>query len=122
MSKFNKFLSRENGFTLIEVVVALAILAIGIVALLGAHRSALAHQQKALNRMIAVELAEEKLSEVRSLIGTFPSNGEKQSQNKLFYWTTQKRTIQPGLAEWEVVVRWGNSQSNEVNLTTWIRE
>lgn len=102
--------------------VALAILGIGIVSLLGAHRMALAHQQKALTRDFALQLAEEKLNEARSIKEGISLNGEVAFQKHVFYWTRHKRPIQVGLSEWDVTVQWGDVRSDEVRLITWIQE
>ena len=117
MSKSNK-----NGFTLIEVVVALAIFSVGIVALLGVYRTALAYQRHALEKSFALSLAEEKLSEARALKTALALGGETKYLNQVYRWRRQTRPVQAGLSEWEVLVDWGNSDSNQVKLNTWIRE
>ncbi len=113
---------KNSGFTLIEVVVAFAILGIGIVALLGAHRVALAHQQGAIEKKWAVALAEEKLEEVRTLSNQALLVGEVEIQNRLYYWDLHSRSVETGLTEWEAIVFWGNNKKENVRLQTWIRE
>lgn len=116
------FSRKTPGFTLIEVMVALAILGIGIVALLGAHRMALAHQQNALVKKWGLFLAEEKLQEIRQFQQDHPAGGEVLQQNQVYCWQSRKRAIQPGLSEWSVSVQWENPKKQEVVLTTWVRD
>jgi len=113
-------MKKSCGFTLIEVVVALAILAIGIVALLGAQRAALAHRQMGWERHLATALAEEKLNEATTLPGTFPKKGYKEIQGIVLNWETQKKQIRPHFFEWNVRVQWGKDKT--VQLSTWSRD
>jgi len=102
------------------VVVALAILAIGIVALLGTQRAALAHRRIGWERQIATALAEEKLNEATSLPGLFPNKGAKEVQGIVLNWETKKKQIQPHFFEWNVRVQWRGDET--IQMTTWSRE
>ncbi len=114
--------SNKNGFTLIEVVVALAIFSIGIVALLGVYRTGLGHQRRALEKSFALSLAEEKLNEASALKVGLSLTGEIKHLNQVYHWQREARPVQAGLIEWEMSVRWGTLDSNQVRLSRWIRE
>ena len=70
----------ESGFTLLEVVIALTILAVGIMAVMSLFPASLAQQRVAAERTVIAALARTQLSEVRSggagaslSIGSIPS-------------------------------------------------
>lgn len=112
----------SKAFTLIEIVVALAIVSIGVVALLTAHRTALVHRQRAWAERVAVRWAGQKLDEIATL-KTFPASGGRETVSGLtLHWSGEKRDLEKGLAEWSVQVGWGQKKKEEVRLVTWRRE
>jgi len=71
---------RRSGFTLLEVVVALAILAGGIVAIMALFPTALYRQQQASERSTIASLARAKLNEAR-VFGPYGVTGPWLEQN-----------------------------------------
>lgn len=58
--------ARRSGFTLVEIVSAVALLSIGLLAILTATRAARDTQQKAVHLSIARAIAQSKLDQVRA--------------------------------------------------------
>ena len=81
----------ENGFTLIEVMVALAVVAIGLMAVLKAINDEVAGASLTRNKMIALCIVENKASEIR-LNPVLPNTGINQGQQILFNQTWQWQT------------------------------
>lgn len=116
-------MKKRNGFTLIEVLVALAVLAIGVVGLLTAYRTALVHQQRAWARSVAAQWADQKLSEIAATGKPETLSGKERLDRVAFRWFTEKREVEKGLTEWGVTVCWEEAgKKEEVRLVTWRRE
>lgn len=111
----------KNGFTLIEVVVALAVLAIGVVGLLIAHHVSLAHRQKAWGEKIAAEWAEQKFSEITARRLSLPQSGEARVKGIPLRWTAEKRELEKGFSEWSLSV-YRSGPAAPIRLVTWLRE
>jgi prepilin-type N-terminal cleavage/methylation domain-containing protein len=122
---------RTNGFTLLEVMIAIGILAIGLVVLLQAHVMNLrmcAHSQLSTRAML---LAERKVVELEA--GEMRIPGEREGDfGKLHPGFLWKELITPvrignrvlsGLSRVEVVVSWKEgSREEEVKLVTYVAE
>lgn len=80
-----------DGFTLIEVMVALAVVAIGLMAVLKAINDEVAGASLTRNKMIALWIVENKASEIR-LNPVLPNTGINQGQQILFNQTWQWQT------------------------------
>lgn len=82
-----------NGFTLIEVMVALAVVAIGLMAILKAINDEVAGANLTRNKMIALWIVENKTAEIR-LNPVLPNTGINQGQQILFNqtWNWQTNT------------------------------
>ena len=65
-------MGRQNGFTLLEAMVAMAILAMVVLGFLGTRTSALTDATEARNWRLARELAEEELSKLKAGAHEFP--------------------------------------------------
>ncbi len=61
-----KTLTSKNGFTLIEVLVAVVILALGLLGLAGLQASGLGNNQSAYNRSLATQLAYDMVDRMRA--------------------------------------------------------
>jgi len=70
--------SRQAGFTLLEAMVAMAIIAMVVLSFLGIRTTALVDATRARNWRLAREIAEERLSEVQAgAFETAPRSGEE---------------------------------------------
>jgi general secretion pathway protein I len=81
----------QKGFTLIEVMIALAVVAIGLMATLKAINEEVNGANMTRNKMLALWVLENKVSEIR-LSANLPSIGTNQGQQILYSQTWQWQT------------------------------
>jgi len=116
---------REAGFTLLEVMIALAIVAVVLVALLGLENRTLevSGRQQLLTR--ATLLAAARLAEVEAAPFTVLGDkaGSFDAPDEQFQWQMQVlATPLPQVARVEMTVAWGDLQRNEaVTLVSVVR-
>ncbi len=95
----------ENGFTLLEVVVAVAILSTSLVALLSAHNRALLMEAEAVRLTEIVSLAREEME--RLYLKPLPEAGvselRKREDYPRYQWRTEIKET-PFNGAWEVAV------------------
>lgn len=127
MHQFCSRKSQRSGFTLLEIMIALAIVSIAMVSLLGlANRSILVHER--LQRITsATLLAQQKMAEteVNARNGTLAdtdSQGEFESPYAEYRWRIAfGETPLPSVRLVTVTVLWGDEERNElVDLTSFI--
>ena len=117
--------NRNCGFTLLEVMVALAIIGIALVVILGlAQRSILVNQR--LQQMThATLLAKQRMAEIETgLFGTDSrSTGTFNEPNQNFNWrAVYSPTAIDGIEQIDLSVLWGDEKENEfVTLTSFVR-
>ena len=121
---------RQSGFTLIEVMVALAIMSIGVLSIGVAQLSALRMSTTSSRLSQAMYLAEEQMETFRSMPWgpTFttavvdqpdptnpilPVNGDSASYNRS--WTIQPNQAPHNLTEITVTVNWTNATGSRQN-------
>jgi len=116
--------SGQKGFTLLEVVVALSILAVTFVVLLGLRNRDILQHQEARSMTQATLLAQKKISEVE--MGDFPSlgvvAGDFPEPDERFNWTQTVSTTPFDFArQVDIVVAWREGERQEsVLLTTFV--
>ncbi len=100
------------GFTLLEVMIALALVSIGLIALLGLGNRSIAVGERVQRLTAATLLAQQKMTEQ----GDFPPPFE------LFRWRTEfSPTPLTTVRRVDVFVIWGNERRNEaVELTSFL--
>lgn len=85
----------QHGFTLIEVMIALSVVAIGLMATLKAINEEVSGANLTRNKMLALWVLENKVSEIR-VNPVLPSTGINQGQQTLFnqtwHWQTHTTT------------------------------
>ena len=117
---------RDNGFTLLEVMIALAIVGIALVVLLGLETRTikLAESQQRVTQ--ATLLAQEKMTEIEAgaLVpsGLDGSEGQFAPPFELYRWVVaQESTPLPAIEMVTVTVAWGETKLNEaVDLSSFI--
>lgn len=118
---------QSRGFTLLEIMIALAIVSIAMVSLLGlANRSILVHER--LQRITsATLLAQQKMAETEvnarhGTLGSTDSQGEFERPYAEYRWQVAfGETPLPGVRLVTVTVLWGDEERNElVDLTSFI--
>jgi type II secretion system protein I len=118
--------SRQSGFTLLELMVALVILALGIVGLMRAVSQGMAATAQIRDVTTATTLAQMKMEELASHVADLPaeSSGDFGDEAPAFSWrATAESTDIEGLKRITVVVLWqrGNRQQS-VTLETCVSE
>lgn len=118
--------NRQRGFTLLEVMIALAIIAVALVVMLGlAQRSVLTNDR--LQQMTrATLLAKQRMAEIEHRIGQDSSadRGEFEAPNQEYRW---QKIVTPtpisGIVQVDLNVFWGEAKNNEfVTLTSFLSE
>jgi len=114
----------QAGFTLLEVMIALAIVAVALVALLGLETRSIevSARQQILTR--ATLLAQERLAEIESAatVDAAETSGVFAPPFAEFRWQVQfVATPLPQVRQVEMTVAWGESKRNEeVTLTSFV--
>jgi len=84
---------KKNGFTLIEVLIALSVIAIGLIAVLNANLQATANATKLQNKLFALWVLENSIAEIRVRSTEFPiSNHHDKQQQAQQFWQTETIT------------------------------
>lgn len=114
----------DLGFTLLEVVVALAILAIALTALLSLRNRDIALEAHARHLVTATSLAKQKLEELSRVVqaNRLESSGNFGEQYPGYVWNQQiQPTLMPAWREITVTVSWPEGARREqVVLLTYI--
>lgn len=116
-----KSTSAKHGFTLLEIMVALAIIAVALVSLLGLGNRSV-HVNERLQRItVATLLAQEKMTQTEheaSQGGVATVSGEQGEFDKPYDLYRWERTIEetplPAVKMVTVSVMWGDREENEV--------
>ncbi len=107
MSEMDIRRSDQDGFTLLEVLAALSVLALGMVILLQTDALNTSRTLHASRLMEATLLAQEKMDEVFSRGEEVTGAGTTQGQEKIFSWTRTVATSQyPGVSEVMLSIDW----------------
>ncbi len=113
---------RRPGFTLLEVLVAVAVLAIGFVGVLQVVAQCQARSRDNRDRAEALRLAESKLNElsVQSELEPGTDQGDFGTENPRFSWRQRiEQTEKDGLLKLTITVNWRNGQREQgVDLST----
>lgn len=110
----DRLLTERRGFTLIEVVIAVLILSMAIVASLATYGSEIRALAQARETAVAIELAEDRIAAVRLFaqdqLPNLPDSLEEgvfEPPYEVYRWEAEARTVSgQDLAEVGVVVRW----------------
>ncbi|WP_172399620.1 type II secretion system minor pseudopilin GspI [Geothermobacter hydrogeniphilus] len=117
--------SHAAGFTLLEVMIALAIIGVALVALLGLAQRSISTNQRLQQITRATLLAQSKMAEVETGIGNDGSDGEGTftEPDDAFSWTVRSsETPVEGVRQVEVTVFWGREEKNEsVHLISFLQ-
>lgn len=111
-----------KGFTLLEVMIALAIIATVLVALLGLQARTINLGERQQNVTRATLLAQEKMNELELNIGSRGNDGIFDTPFDQFRWQVEYNpTPLATVSEVTVTVSWGETGSNEdVSLTSFL--
>lgn len=100
----------NNGFTLIEVMIALSVVAIGLMATLKAINQEISSATITQNKMTALWLLENKVTEIRlTSTSALPNLGINQANqvflNQTWQWLTEtKATAHPNIRKVEIAI------------------
>ncbi|PNU19835.1 type II secretion system protein GspI [Geothermobacter hydrogeniphilus] len=117
--------SPAAGFTLLEVMIALAIIGVALVALLGLAQRSISTNQRLQQITRATLLAQSKMAEIETGIGSDGSDAEGTftDPDDAFSWTVRSsETPVEGVRQVEVTVFWGREEKNEsVHLISFLQ-
>ena len=121
----------DDGFTLIEIMIAMAILAVGLLGIAAAQLAALHLSSKSRNLTIAMHLAQEKIEEFHALpaaslpatgndpdnpIDLNPSDDDETTYNRR--WTISPNSPVANMTTMLVQVDWLESKTGQVRTTS----
>jgi len=115
-----------SGFTLLEVMIALALVSIGLIALLGLGNRSIAVGERVQRLTAATMLAQQKMTDIELASGAGttpqPEQGAFAPPFELFHWrTVYSETPLSSVRRVDVIVVWGNERRNEaVALTSFL--
>ncbi|GAB4174780.1 MAG: hypothetical protein Kow00100_16700 [Geothermobacteraceae bacterium] len=118
-------MKRCGGFTLLEVMIALAIVAIALVGLLGLVQRSILAQEESGRITRATLLAQEKLARIEAGIDPAEAEGESfPPPDELYRWRVELAPAPvPGVRQIDVLVAWGDADRNQhVRLTSFVPE
>jgi general secretion pathway protein I len=112
-------MQRNQGFTLIEVLVALTIFAVGVLATLRAMGIAIGGSDEQRTRLLAGWVAQNRLAEIRAL-GRFPpigaNEGEVTMGGQKFFWREEtKGTPNPLFRRVDVTIHAAKGDSHALS-------
>ncbi|MBI3815665.1 MAG: prepilin-type N-terminal cleavage/methylation domain-containing protein [Nitrospinae bacterium] len=122
----NRFKSLD-GFTLIEVLIAIAILSIGLLALAGMSTTAIKFTNYSKNKTTAVTVAQDRIEELKrqALISALVSSTATDTTIKNDVSFTRTASVTGGanqLTRLEVTITWSDYKSHTAILATLIRQ
>ncbi len=118
-------MKRASGFTLLEVMIALALVAIALVGLLGLTQRSILAQEEAGRITRATLLAQEKLARIESGIDPAEAGGDTfPAPDDLYRWQVLLSPAPvPGVRQIDVLVAWGDADRNQqVRLSSFVPE
>jgi general secretion pathway protein I len=113
----------QSGFTLLEIMIALAIIAVAFVALLGLRNSDIVMHDRARAVIQATALAQQRLGD--TVVGPFPelgsTEGRFEDENARYAWRQDVASTPFEFArEVRVSVTWDALQSERVELIRYV--
>jgi general secretion pathway protein I len=117
---------KDSGFTLLEVMVALAIVGIALVVMLGLVQRSILVNSRLQQMTRATLLAKQKMSEVETGVHLLDEQqqGEFAEPNQNYSWRADYTpTPLTGIEQVDISVIWGREENNElVTLTSFVKE
>ncbi|MEW6683220.1 MAG: type II secretion system minor pseudopilin GspI [Nitrospirota bacterium] len=115
--------SAQCGFTLLEIMVALAIIGVAFVALLGLRNRDIVLHERGRAMIQATALAQQRMGEV--LVGTYPdvgtSEGQFEDEQSRFAWRQEvQQTPFEFVREVRVTVTWDPPHNERVDLVSYV--
>jgi|WetSurMetagenome_2_1015567.scaffolds.fasta_scaffold613272_2 type IV pilus modification protein PilV len=135
MNKLASSIMRRNGagFSLIEVLIASLILAIGVAAIVYVIGYSLQKSREPYDRSVAMDLAQQKLEDLRNEDYTLLASGQDEDTNHIPYsvdayaqpggiytrtWVVQADAPMVGTKTITVTVAWHSTVNNSIQLFT----
>ncbi len=112
----------QSGFTVIEVLVAMALFSIGVLGFAMSTISVTQGNQKSYNYAMANALAQDKLEELKARPASLTSDAEtvppNGGQSFSRSWTVTANSPMTGMHRIDVTVTWTDYQSHSVTLSS----
>jgi type IV pilus modification protein PilV len=115
-------ITTRSGFTVIEVLVAMAVFSIGVLGFAMSTVSVTQGNQKSYNIAMANALAQDKLEELKARPASFTSGGPVtdtiSGQSFSRSWTVTANSPIAGMHKIDVTVTWTDYQSHSITLSS----
>ncbi|MFQ5950431.1 MAG: type IV pilus modification protein PilV [Nitrospiria bacterium] len=100
----------KNGFSLIEVMIAMIVLSVGLLALVGMFETGMKSLQVGNKRTVASQLAQNKMEALRLTTPVPVSDKEDNPEGMTRRWSIRKSKDDPNIWVISVEVSWTSSQ------------
>lgn len=108
---------RQRGFSLLEVMMAMVVLTVGLMAVVGLFGSGFQALQMGNTRTVAAQMARNKMEELRLLNPALILADADSSQGFARNWASAPSEKDPALWVVTVRVQWKNSQNNGQSIS-----
>ena len=109
--------SRHNGFSLLEVMIAMSLLMFGLLAIVALFETGAKALQIGNKRTLAAQLAKNKMEALRLSNPSLISNGADSAQGMTRSWAAQRSGKDPALWVVSVNVTWKNMQNRDQSVS-----
>lgn len=106
----------QNGFSLLEVVIAMSILSIGLLGVIGFFETGFKALRAGNRQGLAARLAQDKMEELRSADPTLFSDGQDETEGMIRRWQIQRSVRDPRIWIVQVDVTWSGLLPNQTVL------
>lgn len=113
---------KEKGFSLLEVVIAMAILSIGLLGVVGFFETGFKALRAGNRQGLAAQLAQSKMEELRAANSVLLADGQDETEAILRRWTVQQSARDPKIwiVSVEVTLKSGLSENQSVLLKSFV--
>ena len=122
-SRIGNSKTKNQGFTLIEVLVAMAIFSVTFLALAAGAGSVMRSNHTSLNSTIATNLAQDKVEELRAMtesniVSAGPVTDTVNGVTFTRTWTVTPNSPVPGVKQFDVTVSWGDHTGHALTVSS----
>lgn len=112
---------RASGFSLLEVVIAMAVLSIGLLAFIGMFGAGYQALKSGESRTVAAQLARDKMEALRATAPISINDEENLPEGMTRKWSIQKDTDDAGIWIISVEVCWKNCEAEQEKRAVFLK-